>query len=103
MGRLVKTVYLAMRPDGSIERRSPSKARWKKPFTMTLRVRGKRVRAVLSRYFHESVVDTVEVMADPKMMAAIRQGERDIKAGRVIPFEQIKKDLGLGPSKKRRR
>ena len=42
----------------------------------------------------ESMEATMEVLSDPKAMAAIKQGEKDIKAGRVFTWEQVKKDLG---------
>ena len=41
----------------------------------------------------ESMESTMEVLSDPEPMTAIRQSERDIKAGRVFTWEQVKKDL----------
>ena len=41
----------------------------------------------------ESMESTMEVLSDPETMTAIRQSERDIKAGRVFTWEQVKKDL----------
>jgi antitoxin YefM len=38
---------------------------------------------------------TIDVMSDPKLMESIRKGDEDIKAGRVIPWEDVKKELGL--------
>lgn len=35
--------------------------------------------------------ETVEVMSDPKLMKDIKEGLADIKAGRVIPWENVKK------------
>lgn len=43
---------------------------------------------------------TLEVMNDPEMMEAIRKGDEDIKAGRVVDWEDVKKELGLGVSDK---
>ena len=42
----------------------------------------------------ESMEATMEILSDPKTMEAIRQGEKDIKAGRVYDWEDVKKDLG---------
>lgn len=39
--------------------------------------------------------ETLEIMADPKARRAIRQGLRDIKAGRTRPLEDVLRDLGL--------
>lgn len=38
---------------------------------------------------------TLDVMSDPELVQAIREGERDIKAGRVVDWEDVKKELGL--------
>ena len=44
---------------------------------------------------YESWKETNEIMADPALMRAIREGERDIAAGRVYDWEEVKKELGL--------
>lgn len=43
----------------------------------------------------DSLEATLDVMSDPELMEAIRQGDEDIKAGRVRDWEDIKKELGL--------
>ena len=57
--------------------------------------RGKPVLAVLSWDLYESVVETMEIMSDPEMMAAFRQGVKEMKEGKTIPWEQVKRELGL--------
>ena len=37
--------------------------------------------------------ETIEIMSDTKAMAAIRQGLRDVAAGRVTPWEEIRARL----------
>lgn len=44
---------------------------------------------------YESWKETNEIMADPSLMAAIKEGEKEIKEGKGIPWEKVKKDLGL--------
>ncbi len=56
---------------------------------------GKPVLAVLSWDLYESVVETMEIMSDPEMMAAFRQGVREMEEGKGIPWQQVKKELGL--------
>lgn len=34
-------------------------------------------------------------MADPEAMASIRRGLRDIKAGRVTPYHEVRKRMRL--------
>lgn len=59
--------------------------------------RGKPVLAIMSWELYESLIETLEIMSDPEMMAALRQDISDVKAGnsRGIPLEQIKAELGL--------
>ena len=57
--------------------------------------RGKPVLAVLSWDLYESVLETMEIMSDPEMMAAFRQGVKEMEEGKAIPWEQVKKELGL--------
>lgn len=57
--------------------------------------RGKPVLAIMSWDLYESVTETLEIMSDPEMMAAFRQGVKDLEEGRTIPLEQLKKELGF--------
>jgi antitoxin YefM len=67
----------------------------KHPGTVAVTRRGKAVLAVLPWELYESIMETMEILGDPEMMAAIRQGIKDIKAGRVIPLEEVKRRLRL--------
>lgn len=42
-----------------------------------------------------SMKATLEVLSDPELMKAIKEGEADIKAGRVHSWESVKEELGL--------
>jgi hypothetical protein len=53
------------------------------------------VLAVLSWDLYESVIETMEIMSDPEMMAAFRQGVKEMQEGKAIPWEQVKRELGL--------
>jgi antitoxin YefM len=57
--------------------------------------RGKPVLAVLSWDLYESVVETMEIMSDPELMAAFRQGVKEMEEGKAIPLEQFKRELGF--------
>jgi len=54
---------------------------------------------LISAAEYESWKETNEIMSDPGLMKAIREGEADIKAGRVHDWEDVKRDLGLTPKK----
>ena len=56
---------------------------------------GKPVLAVLSWDLYESVLETMEIMSDPELMAAFRQGVKEMKEGKGIPIEQFSRELGL--------
>ncbi len=43
----------------------------------------------------QALQETLEILQDDELMAAFRQGVRDIEEGRVIPWEKVKKELEL--------
>lgn len=49
---------------------------------------------VMSSDEFESWQETLEIMADRKAMAAIARAERDVKAGRVRPWEDVRARVG---------
>lgn len=58
-------------------------------------VNGKPAAVLMSAAEYESWKETNEILADPGLVKAIRQGEEDIKKGRVYDWEDVKKELGL--------
>jgi prevent-host-death family protein len=44
---------------------------------------------------YESMVETLEILADEETMASLRRGLADAEAGRTIPWEEAKRRLGL--------
>jgi PHD/YefM family antitoxin component YafN of YafNO toxin-antitoxin module len=42
----------------------------------------------------ESLQETLEIVQDEETMEAFRESVEDIKAGRIIPWEEVKKELG---------
>ena len=42
----------------------------------------------------ESLIETLEIIQDEELMAAFRQGVRDIAEGNVKPWDEVKKELG---------
>ncbi len=63
--------------------------------TITVTRRGKPVLAILPWQEYEALVETLEILADDQLMAAFRQGIRELKAGKGIPWERAKRKLGL--------
>lgn len=58
-------------------------------------VNGKPAAVIMSAREYESWKETNEILSDPGLMKAIKDGEEDIKKGRYITFEQLKKELKL--------
>ncbi len=57
--------------------------------------RGKPVVVMMSVEDYESLMETLDILADPKAMASLRRGEADIRKGRTRPWKDIKTSLGL--------
>lgn len=48
----------------------------------------------------DSLEATLDVMSDPELVKSIREGEKDMKAGRWVAWEDVKKELGIDVSNK---
>ena len=66
-----------------------------KPEALGITRREKPVRAVMPWDLYESIIETLDVMGDPELMAALREGIRDVEAGRVSTTEELRRELGL--------
>ncbi len=58
-------------------------------------VNGLPAAVIISAEEYESWKETLEIMSDPGLMEAIREGEKDIEEGRFYDWEDVKKELGL--------
>ena len=56
---------------------------------------GKPVLAIMHWDLFETITETLEVMGDPALMALLRQSLKEADAGQVVPWAQVKADLGL--------
>lgn len=56
-------------------------------------VNGSPAAVLMSVKEYESWKETTEIMSDPELMRAIKEGEKDIKDGKVYDWEEIKKGL----------
>ena len=55
--------------------------------------RGKPVVVMISIEDYESLMETLDILADPQAMAGIRKGEADIRKGRTHSWQEIKRSL----------
>ncbi len=60
---------------------------------VTITRRGQPVLAILPWEFYESLVETLEILGDPTMVAALRESLDDLEHGRVIRNAEAKKRL----------
>ncbi len=58
-------------------------------------VNGKPAAVIMSAQEYESWKETNEILADKELMKAIKEGEEDIKKGRVYDWEDVKKELKI--------
>lgn len=58
-------------------------------------VNGSPAAVLISAAEYDSWKETNEITSNPGLMKAIKEGEDDIKKGRFVTFEQLKKDLKL--------
>jgi len=57
--------------------------------------RGEPVLALISWDFYESLMETMEVMADEELMALLRKSIGEAKAGRTVSLAAARKKLSL--------
>ena len=60
-------------------------------FTITRK--GKPEAVLMSKEEYDALIDTIEILANPVTMASIKRAEKDIKAGRVRPLEDVIAEL----------
>ena len=62
---------------------------------VTVTRHGKPVLAVMSYDLYDSLMETLEIMSDPKQMAVLRQSIREASEGRTVEWQKVKQELGL--------
>ena len=62
---------------------------------ITITRQGRPAAVVMSAEEFESWQETLEILADRKTMAALARAEREIKAGQVLPWEDVRARLRL--------
>jgi PHD/YefM family antitoxin component YafN of YafNO toxin-antitoxin module len=68
-------------------------AREARPDAVTITQKGKPVLALMNWEFYESLIETLEILDDKEMMAALRQGIKEAKAGKGISWEAARRRL----------
>ncbi len=56
---------------------------------------GRPVALLMSLDEYESLQETIDVLSDEDTLAALRESEEDVKAGRTYSWDEVKRELGL--------
>ncbi len=67
----------------------------KEPGAVAITRRGKPVLAVMPWELYEALMETLEILGDPELIDALRRGIKEVEAGKGIPWEDAKRELGL--------
>lgn len=67
----------------------------REPGAVAVTRRGKPVLAVLPWDLYESIVETLAVLGDEALLAALKQGIREARQGKTVPLAKAKARLGL--------
>ncbi|MDQ3720228.1 MAG: type II toxin-antitoxin system Phd/YefM family antitoxin [Actinomycetota bacterium] len=56
---------------------------------------GRPAGVVLSSDEYEALAETLDVLEDDEALEALRASEEDVRAGRVYPLDEVRRELGL--------
>lgn len=65
------------------------------PGAIAITKREKPVLAIMPWDLYESIIETLQIMGDAELMDDLRQGIRDIEAGRTFTMEEVERELKL--------
>lgn len=57
--------------------------------------RGRPVAVLVPSAEYDAVEETLEVLHDDDVLAALRESERDVRAGRLVSLAEVRRELGL--------
>jgi len=58
-------------------------------------VGGKPQVVLMSQDEFDSIMDTIEILSDPKILADIKKAEAELEAGEYTTWDEVKKELGF--------
>lgn len=65
------------------------------PDTVAVTRRGKPVLAIMPWDLYESLIETLEIMGDERLMASLRRSIREIRARKTYSTEEVRRRLRL--------
>ena len=61
--------------------------------TVTVTNRGRPVMTLIGYEMYESIMESLEIMSDPALMAQLRQSLQEARSGAVIGLDQVEREL----------
>ncbi len=61
--------------------------------TVTVTNRGKPMMTLIGYEMYESIIESLEIMSDPELMAQLRQSLREARSGDVIDLDEVEREL----------
>ncbi len=61
--------------------------------TVTVTTRGKPMMTLIGYEMYESIMESLEIMGDPALMAQLRQSLQEARSGDVIGLDQVEREL----------
>jgi len=65
------------------------------PGAIAVTRRGEPVLAILPWDLYESIVETLEILGDEELMAALRQSIKEVSEGQAVSWDRAKQELNL--------
>src|SRR5215467_8780471 len=66
------------------------------PGAIAVTRRGEPVLAILPWELYESIVETLEILSDEDLMAALRQSIKEASEGKAVPWDRAREELSVG-------
>lgn len=57
--------------------------------------KGRPAAVVVSPEEWEALEETIEILQDDELLAALRESEEDVEAGRLFSLDEVRRELGL--------
>ena len=61
--------------------------------TVTVTNRGKPMMTLIGYEMYESIIESLEIMSDPELMAQLRQSLREARSGDMIDLDEVEREL----------
>ena len=61
--------------------------------SVTITSRGKPMLAMIGYELYESIMETLEIMSDPDLMAQLRKSLEEARSGEVIDIDEVEREL----------